>query len=105
VKRGIALAIKHPVLGIGYNHLREFKEPASHGGGAFSSSFVTIFATAGVFGLLAFMYLLHSIYRKGTILEKVFIVIVASTSLFDNVFLSNFVLVIFLVLIAFEGDR
>lgn len=104
VKRGVALAIKHPIFGIGYNHIREFKESASHGGGAFSSSFVTIFATAGVFGLATFMYLLYTLYKRGSALQKVLVVTVASTSLFDNVFLSNFVLGIFLVLIALEGD-
>ncbi|HLC99524.1 MAG TPA: O-antigen ligase family protein [Patescibacteria group bacterium] len=60
----IFLASEHPLLGVGYNTLRyaQFEEglitdPGEHSAGGSDSSLLTILATTGIVGLLAFVWL------------------------------------------------
>lgn len=108
MQQGITVWQKHPLLGIGYNHIPSIKggdTARNHSDSAFSSSFVTMLATSGVVGLGAFVYLLWSIYRKGSLVTQSATIIIALTSLMENVFLLNVVLAVYLILIALEDNR
>jgi len=100
-KEGLKLWLRKPLLGYGYNRLRSFtKRPdnISHAGASFSSSYMTILASSGLIGLLVFLYLLYLFFRNAGFNGKLLIFIVAFSSLFDNIFLNNFILTIFLML-------
>ncbi len=109
---GIDLFRRNPVLGVGYNHLRGIKPEArrgtdldsqSHAAGAYHSSFVTILATGGILGFLAFVYMLISLARisEGSFY---FVTFLSIFSLFDNILLHPFVLFLALFLIAYEYE-
>ena len=60
----IFLASEHPLLGVGYNTLRYAQlevglitDPGEHSAGGSDSSLLTILATTGIVGLLAFVWL------------------------------------------------
>ncbi len=108
MRKGIALWQQHPIIGVGYNQIPEYKSSTSsfedHGKGAYSSSFVTILASSGVLGFGAFIILLWSLFKRKSLLIQVTSGVVSITSLFDNVFLTSFVLAVYLVLVALEDD-
>lgn len=108
IKKGIEIWKGNPNLGIGYNHIPSIKANNTafdHSDSAYSSSYVTILATAGVVGLGVFLYLLWSLYRYSSLLGKTLTVLISVTSLVENVFLLNVVLAVYLVLIALEDNR
>lgn len=111
MKQGIFVWQKNALVGIGYNHIPEYKNGESlgeknpnHGQTAYSSSFVTMLASAGAIGFGAFLYLGWKFYKSTSSLGQIVTSVLAVSSLFDNVFLMNFVLAVFLVLIALEDD-
>lgn len=99
--RAFELWRKKPLLGYGYNRLRQIKGDRvdSHAASAFHSTFLTILVSSGVIGLFAFLSCLYLLAR---ISEVSFYLILFSgvMSLFDNIILHPFVLflVFFLVL-------
>ncbi len=100
-QRGMELWLKKPIIGYGYNHLRYIRDvsESTHAGGAFSSSYITILVASGIVGLLAFLYLLYRFYMYADMHGKVYVLIVGLGSVFDNVFLLNFILLFFFLVI------
>ncbi len=108
IQQGIKVWQQNPLLGVGFNHIPSVKganTARDHSDSAYSSSFVTILATAGLEGLGAFLYLLWSLYRYSSLLGKTLTVLMVATSFVENVFLLNVVLAVYLVLIALEDNR
>lgn len=61
----------HPIFGVGYNTLRLVREdygqivdPKQHTAGGFDSSLLTIWATTGILGLLAYLWLCFRILKE-----------------------------------------
>lgn len=96
---GLNLWKNQPLLGYGYNRIRYIKKSDSlHSGAAFSSSFLTILVSSGVFGLISFLWMLWQ-FRKSNKLAPVILIFLSIISLFDNVFLHPFILFLFFTLI------
>lgn len=62
----------YPYLGVGYNTLRfvredygQVQDPRQHAAGGFDSSFLTIWATTGIIGLLVYLWLCFTILKEG----------------------------------------
>ncbi len=109
---GIELFRRNPILGVGYNHLRGIKpevlrgtdlDSQSHAAGSYHSSFVTILATGGILGFVALIYMLISLARISES-SLYFVVFLSIFSLFDNILLHPFVLILALFLIAYEYE-
>lgn len=98
---GFKLSLKAPILGYGYNRIRYVKnsDTSSHAGAAFSSSFLTILVASGLVGLIGMVRLMKGMFNQGNLLAKTVVLIVAVASLFDNVFLNNFILLLLLTIV------
>lgn len=94
-KEGFKLFSKKPILGYGFDRLKYARgvEISSHAGN-YSSSFLTILVSSGIVGMGAFIYFLFRLYFFIPKEMRLFLVIVLVGSLFDNLFLNNFVLLI-----------
>lgn len=98
-QEAITLFKKHPVIGMGYNHIRYEKksinapnvDTANHAGSAFHSTFLTILVTSGLIGLALFIGVLINLSRinRYSLLAVIFLSV---ASLFDNLLLHPFVL-------------
>lgn len=99
-KEGLLLWAKRPFLGYGYNRLRYIRgeKNMNHDGASFSSSYLTILVSSGVMGLLGLLFLFYSLFRHASRKGKILIFVIAFSSLFDNIFLNNFVMTIFFIL-------
>lgn len=107
-EQGISVFADNFILGVGYNRIREFKEPSitsyagiplySHSGASYHSSLLTIAVTLGIFGLILFIWWIGEVMRKNEIslYLSAFLLLV---SLFDNMLLQPFILFLFLLLI------
>lgn len=101
-KEGIRLWVKKPILGYGYNRIRYVRqlENFTHAGAAFSSSFLTILVASGVIGLIGLIGVIGRIFKQGNQLVKTIILVTTVASLFDNVLLNNFVLLLFFLIVS-----
>lgn len=91
-QQGISLWKNKPILGYGYDRIRYVKNSESlHSGATYSSSFLTILVSSGIFGLLSFMWVLWSL-RKSNKIAPVLLIFLSIVSLFDNVLLHPFIL-------------
>jgi len=91
-QQGINLWENKPIFGYGYNRIRYIKNSDSvHSGAAFSSSFLTILVSSGIFGLLSFI---STLWCLGKLNKKVplLLIFLSIVSLFDNVLLHPFIL-------------
>ncbi|MFH1827496.1 MAG: O-antigen ligase family protein [bacterium] len=101
-KQGFSIWKENPVFGIGYGHLKEFRESIaqlpSHSLSAFQSSFMTILATAGLLGLVVFFLALKNLwfYSKSA---KYYVLFLSIFSLMDNILLHPFILFLLLFLV------
>lgn len=102
MRQGIELWKKNPLIGVGYNRIRFFKNtsPDSHAASAFSSSVVTLLAAAGLIGLIAGIGVIVGMWKSTDKLGKTLIIVVSAASFLDNIFLNNFVLLLILSLLA-----
>lgn len=100
-KEGLLLWTKRPFLGYGYNRLRYIRgeKNINHAGASFSSSYLMILVSSGLLGLFSFLFLFYSLFRYASHRAKVLVFVVAFSSLFDNIFLNNFVMTIFFILL------
>lgn len=74
-KQGLTIFGKNPVLGVGFNAYRYALNryeglntkywQTTHSGAGTDNSFIFVLATTGVFGLLAYLYLLYKIFQLG----------------------------------------
>lgn len=93
-KQGVAVFLKYPILGLGYNRIHTVKaigssQFPSHAQSAFSSSYITILAASGLAGLTAMIFFLKAIFENTDQWGKTVIVVLTVASLFDNIFLSS----------------
>lgn len=73
-----------PILGVGFNTLRYYKnEPLSHAGAGLDSSLLFIFATTGIVGLFSYLNLLKSIFKQSLVF-KLSLIAVFIHALFQN---------------------
>ncbi len=101
-KEGLGLFLKRPVLGYGYDRLRYVRNiPVSNSGATFSSSYLTILASSGLLGFSAFAWFVVSIWKKYKN-KRMLLIFVGLASLFDNIFLHPFILLLFF---SFLSDR
>lgn len=100
-QEGWRLWSRRPLLGYGYNRLRYVRpvQDINHAGAAFPSSYLTVLAAAGLLGFLSLLILLVSFFKNAPHLGKTLVLIVGLSSLFDNLFLNTFILVVFLSMI------
>lgn len=92
-KAGLSILMRYPLLGVGFNTTRFAKTKLgivqdnlieSHSGAGFDNSFVFIAVTTGIIGLISYLILLGSVYRKLELTGKVVFFAVVTHSLFVN---------------------
>lgn len=108
MQKGLAYWKDNKVFGVGYNQLSSLvpsSGPYDHADSAFSSSYITILASAGLVGFLASLFLVMRLYMNTSATGKILVSILAVSSVFDNVFLMGSVLAVFIPLIALEDNR
>lgn len=105
-KEGLEIWSKNPLLGVGFNRIRSLKKAPveSHSGAGFSSSLVTLLAASGILGVLGVLGVVGGLWVKVDKLGKTLIIVVSMASFFDNIFLNNFVLLLFLSFMAMVID-
>lgn len=107
-KKGILIFKENPILGIGYNRIGAFKqdgENVNHSRAGFSSSYLIILVTSGIFGLMSFLFLLKRFFCEGKETSRLFLIGLSLSSFFENIFLVNFILFLFLTLLAYDVDK
>lgn len=96
-RQGIDLWKNKPLIGYGYNRIRYVKNSQSvHSGATYSSSFLTILVSSGIFGLISFIWVLWSL-RKSNKSALVLLIFISLVSLFDNIALHPFILFLLFV--------
>ncbi len=105
---GLALWTKAPLFGVGYNRIRYERQKlglanlgaVSHAGASYHSSYLIIFVTAGLFGLLSLLYMQYVIYiHAGP--ANYFLIFIFIASLGDNIFLHPFILFLTTILMTY----
>jgi len=110
--KGLQIWKRHPIIGIGYNHLRSQKSALddeiyvedynpSHGISSFHSSFLIILATTGLIGLTIFLLFIHKIYSL-SFLTRGLIIFISTISILDNVLLHPIILLTLFLIISRE---
>lgn len=95
--QGIALWKNKPFIGYGYNRIRYVKNSDSlHSGAGYSSSFLTILVSSGIFGLISFVWVLWNLRRLNKF-APILLIFVSIISLFDNVILHPFILFLLII--------
>lgn len=112
--KAIRIWQKNPVLGIGYNHIRFEKDSyeeeiiterynPSHASSSFHSSFLMILVTAGVIGLVLYLWFIGSLAAVSPF-AFYSIMFLSVFSLTDNVLLHPFILFLLFVLMSVESQ-
>lgn len=92
-RAGVSLWLKGPVFGLGFNTLRYYRQDfVSHAASGLDSSLLFVLATTGVTGLLTYLNLLRSLWRKN-LLVRVSLAALLVHSLFVNSLFYPFVLI------------
>lgn len=93
LREGLNLFSRYPLLGVGFNTIRFAKSDfgvvqdnliESHSGAGFDNSFIFIAVATGIIGLISYLMLLGSVYRKLEVAGKVIFLAVITHSLFVN---------------------
>lgn len=102
-QEAITIWSEHPLLGVGYNHIRDVKSTGyakqahvagfNHAGSGFHSSYLVILVTMGVAGLIAYVATLFAWWKSRADMRPI-IAFLAVYSIFDNVLLHPNVLFI-----------
>jgi hypothetical protein len=109
-REGVLVWSQRPVLGIGYNHIREEKRDyreidgsgiPNNAAGAFHSTFLTILATSGIIGLLLYANMLWGLSRTSTFAAGA-LLFLGVLAVFDNVLTHPLVLFPFSLML---GER
>lgn len=99
-RQGINLWKNKPFIGYGYNRIRYIKNADSlHSGAGYSSSFLTIFVSSGLIGLISFIWVLWSLRRSNKV-APILLIFLSVVSLFDNVLLHPFILFLLLTILS-----
>jgi len=106
-KQAINTIKQSPIIGLGYNTLFHFKDtPTNHSNSGFDNSFLTIFATTGIFGFIFFLKGFYYLYRQSSIFIQTTFLATTIHSFFANSFL--YVWILFLLisfLIYFQSTK
>ncbi len=107
----ISIWQKNPLLGIGYNRIRYEKErlgvidrtteDITHAGASFHSSFLIVLVTTGILGLISFLFLLWQL-AKISLFSTYLTLFLSLFSLWDNILLHPFILMLFFLLLSRE---
>lgn len=95
-REGYRIWHNHPVLGIGYNHIRDFKSTGyqkraqvdgyDHAGASFHNSFLMIAATLGIVGLVVVLGILGTLWHTVAHLRP-YLAFISAYSMTDNILL------------------
>lgn len=110
---GVDILLKYPVLGIGYNRLRYFRQIQSsdskilfsHAAAGIDNSFLYIASTMGLFGLTSLLVFLRNIYLNGSIFIRLSIIAIILHSFFQNSLFFPSILYFVMVLAALETKK
>jgi O-antigen ligase len=86
-QEGLTLFTKHPIFGIGYNNISEFREnknPSSHANSGFDGSILTLLISTGIIGTTLFLLGSKNYYRFLPLSKKTLTWIILIHSLFAN---------------------
>lgn len=86
-REGITMFFKHPIIGIGYNHIpffREIKNQKSHANYGFDGSILTLLISTGIIGTSLFIIGWKDYYQRASLTKKTFIWAILLHSLFAN---------------------
>jgi len=114
-QEGMEIWSKNIISGIGYNHIRFEKEKytnekfvedynPSHGIASFHSSFLIIVVTTGIVGLLLSLFGCIQLWGVNAF-TKPSVIFLSVISLFDNVFLHPFIILIFILMVTLSFFR
>ncbi len=106
-QEGLKIWQKNPIFGVGYNRIRYAKEQlaileqnpyGNHTLATLNSSFLIILSTGGIIGLVLFFLLLFDLSKLNP-LSKYLTIFLSIYSLWDNILLQSFVLMLYLLLL------
>lgn len=106
-RQGIALFLKHPALGVGFNSIRYAKKhynlsqqiQEDHAGAGFDNGFINIAVTTGIIGFTIYILLLITVFRQSNLLAKTSLIAIITHSFFLNSLLFPWVMWWFWVII------
>ena len=90
-REGLALFLKKPILGYGYNRLRYARGIEDSHAASFSSSYMTILASSGILGLFGLLGLFGEVWKSKKGFRPI-LLFLAVVSLADNVLLHPFIM-------------
>lgn len=95
-REGYRIWHNHPILGIGYNHIRDYKSTGflrraqidgyDHAGASFHNSFLMIAVTLGIVGLMVVLGMLGTLWQTAPYLRP-YLAFISIYSLSDNILL------------------
>ena len=104
---------KHPLFGVGYNHIRDVKisgyakqvgvEGVNHAGAGFQNTYLVILVTMGVVGLIAYIAVLAAWWQSSVSMRPI-ITFLGVYSMFDNILLHPHVLFVVTVIMLLQID-
>ncbi len=97
-KTGVELFLQKPILGWGYNTLRNLNGIKV----SIDNSFIFVLATSGMLGLISFVYFLYSIYKNSTLFGKTILLSVLTHSMFNNTYFFPWVSVLLFAMLSFS---
>jgi len=93
-QEGIELFKKSPLIGLGFNTLRYYRQDyESRAAAGLDSSLLFVLTTTGLVGFGAFCYWLYSLWRKASITLKLSLIAILVHSLFQNSFFYPLILI------------
>ncbi|OGK21639.1 hypothetical protein A3C23_02585 [Candidatus Roizmanbacteria bacterium RIFCSPHIGHO2_02_FULL_37_13b] len=103
IRSGLQVFSKSPIIGVGYNRIGYVKNQEksiipSHATFGFASSYIIILASTGMAGFLIFLKWLLDLFKRGDNVSQTLMILILVASLFDNVFLNSFILILFFLL-------
>lgn len=104
-RQGFKIWKNSPIIGFGYDRIRYIKQSNSiHSGATFSSSFLTILVSSGLFGLASFVLALWSLSKSSKI-APILLIFLSLISLFDNILLHPFILYLLFISLVTLFDK
>src|SRR3989344_7011424 len=97
---GLKLFRQHPIFGVGFNRIKYAREDIGietkgNAASGFPSSFVTALSSMGILGLLSFIYLIGSFWKRTAPEGKTLLSALIVGSFFENIFFVSFVFLFF----------
>lgn len=97
-KTGIDLFFQKPILGWGYNTLRNLNGIKV----SIDNSFVFIMATSGILGLSSFVFFLYSVFKNTNLFGKTILLSVLTHSMFNNTYFFPWVSLLLFAMLSFS---